>query len=205
MYMNNRKDLRVRRSQAWLQTALYELMQEKSYKKIKIKEIVERANVSRPTFYLHYESKDDLLLSLFNNLFAEFQAASDEEFERGEIKMQELALLLFEHGEKHAESLRILSEAGVDHLVEQRIRSIILDINKRYRTAASLPEGDLILSSYVVDFVTTGTLALLKRWITEDMPIPSEKLGTLLNTIASALRDTAKDLYLTDSSITNDQ
>jgi AcrR family transcriptional regulator len=41
-----------------LQQALIELIGEQGYEAITIQEIVDRANVGRTTFYLHYTSKD---------------------------------------------------------------------------------------------------------------------------------------------------
>ena len=42
--------------------------------KIRVGEITKRAQVSRQTFYLHYESKDELLVSLFDDVFSELFA-----------------------------------------------------------------------------------------------------------------------------------
>ena len=56
-----KKDLRVRRTRALIGKALVELMREKSYNDITIKEIAERALVNRNTFYRHFRDKDDLL------------------------------------------------------------------------------------------------------------------------------------------------
>ena len=54
------EDRRVRRTRELLQKALLELLQISDYDVIAIQDITERANVGRTTFYLHYESKEDL-------------------------------------------------------------------------------------------------------------------------------------------------
>ena len=54
------EDRRVQRSRELLQKALLELLQTRDYDVITIQDITERANVGRTTFYLHYESKEDL-------------------------------------------------------------------------------------------------------------------------------------------------
>lgn len=56
-------DRRTRRTQEELQQALIELMGEKSYEAITVQDIVDRANLGRTTFYLHYNSKDELFMS----------------------------------------------------------------------------------------------------------------------------------------------
>ncbi|HEX5941381.1 MAG TPA: helix-turn-helix domain-containing protein, partial [Anaerolineales bacterium] len=54
---------RVERTRELLQKALIELIAERGYDAITIQDIVDRANIGRTTFYLHYNSKDELFMS----------------------------------------------------------------------------------------------------------------------------------------------
>ena len=56
-------DARVRRTRDALGDALIALMQEKPFDTITVQEVLDRAHVSRSTFYTHYSDKDDLLMS----------------------------------------------------------------------------------------------------------------------------------------------
>jgi AcrR family transcriptional regulator len=56
-------DARVRRTRDALGDALIALMQEKQFDTITVQEVLDRAHVSRSTFYTHYSDKDDLLMS----------------------------------------------------------------------------------------------------------------------------------------------
>jgi AcrR family transcriptional regulator len=56
-------DRRVQRTKASLHDALMGLAHEKPYPTIAVKEILDRANVGRSTFYAHFRDKDDLLES----------------------------------------------------------------------------------------------------------------------------------------------
>src|SRR3990172_2299341 len=69
-------DRRIQRTREVLQKALIELISERGYDAITIQDIVDRANVGRTTFYLHYRSKDDLFMSCHEaNLRAAFAEA----------------------------------------------------------------------------------------------------------------------------------
>ena len=56
-------DARVRRTRDALGDALITLMQEKPFDTITVQDVLDRARVSRSTFYSHYSDKDDLLMS----------------------------------------------------------------------------------------------------------------------------------------------
>ena len=75
-------DARVRRTRDALGDALIALMQEKPFETITVQDVLDRAHVSRSTFYTHYSDKDDLLMS-----------DADEFF-------QALSMALSQHGEQ---------------------------------------------------------------------------------------------------------
>lgn len=53
--------------------ALLTLLQKKDYAYITVKEICEKAGVNRSTFYLHYETIDDLLQESLSYIFSKFK------------------------------------------------------------------------------------------------------------------------------------
>ena len=59
--------LGIRRTRSLLNNALVAFMQEKSIDKITVQEVLDRATVSRSTFYLHYCDKDDLILCVLED------------------------------------------------------------------------------------------------------------------------------------------
>jgi AcrR family transcriptional regulator len=79
---NKKIDARVRRTRDALGDALIALMQEKPFDTITVQDVLDRARVSRSTFYSHYTDKDDLLMS-----------DADEFFEA-------LSMVLSQHGDK---------------------------------------------------------------------------------------------------------
>ena len=65
-----KEDRRSRRTRKLLGDALVSLILEKSYDSITVRDIVERANVGRSTFYAHYYDKEDLFRSEFDELLS---------------------------------------------------------------------------------------------------------------------------------------
>lgn len=62
-------DRRQRKTRAAVFAAFSGLLDEKSYGSITVREIIERADVGRTTFYAHFSTKDDLLRELCEELF----------------------------------------------------------------------------------------------------------------------------------------
>ena len=56
------EDLRIQRTYRLLLSALVDLLSEKSFSDLRVKDICERAGVHRSTFYTHFEDKSHLLL-----------------------------------------------------------------------------------------------------------------------------------------------
>lgn len=68
----NENDSRVRRTKRLIRQGLVELAKTKSVNKITVKELTDRVEINRGTFYLHYKDVYDLVDSIENELYDSF-------------------------------------------------------------------------------------------------------------------------------------
>ncbi len=67
-------DKRQEKTKYLIMQSFMELLARKDYSKITVQEIIDRAYISRSTFYAHFETKDYLLKSMCNDLFDHISA-----------------------------------------------------------------------------------------------------------------------------------
>ena len=75
--LKNPDDRRARRSRKLLKESLLELMKQKTFADISVRDVTDAADMNRATFYLHYSGTLELLHSVEEDLLEELQALVD--------------------------------------------------------------------------------------------------------------------------------
>lgn len=167
-------DRRVRRTRDALGDALVTLMHEKPFAEITVQHVLDRAGVSRSTFYTHYRDKDDLFLSDvedFLELMA-FHLSRQSEASNRVAPVRELFAHVAEWREFHgvlvkAGKIRDFLELGQGYFargIEQRLAEL-----ENGRLAGAAGRGRPA-SPAVAQMFAGALMSLLTWWITSGMP-----------------------------------
>jgi AcrR family transcriptional regulator len=165
-------DRRIRRTQKLIQDALFSLMKEVPYQNIHINQITDRADISRSTFYLHYETKDDLLLSVMDEIIDEYFQAIDR---ISSDTTKSPAFLLFSKWKQNLEKMRLVLGAGMEFRVYQRLR--VFNNQRSSLTETTNP----LLNDYIRTMLDGASFALLIRWTRDNAKVSVEHMDQLFN------------------------
>ncbi|UZK02884.1 TetR/AcrR family transcriptional regulator [Venatoribacter cucullus] len=177
--MSKELDKRVERSRRQLMTALLELMQEQPYRKISVAHICEHSGVARPTFYLHYRSKDDLLRGYIESMFLQFYEQVDEYLTSTPDADPIIAEIMFRQWSERADIARLLVKDDIEALMLSEFKRYVDRIMQRFISAHKVPVRDTSLLPYVVDFLAGASFMVIVRWIKDDFPVDAKEMGSL--------------------------
>jgi AcrR family transcriptional regulator len=191
-----REDRRVRRTRRLLREALLELVAEKGYDRVTVQDVIDRADLSRATFYAHFRDKDDLLLSGLDELeeglreamagfVAEGQAASERAL--GSVQA------LLEHVAAHRWLYRGSVGGRAEALVTRQLRGRLTAVARQhYQEMVDsnrwTPPVPLAMSA---EFVIGGFLGVMWWWLEQDDPLPAERVVELLERLTTPALDAA--------------
>ena len=188
MNIETKLDPRVRRTRQWLQQALIALMKEKTFDKIQIKEITSRASLSRPTFYMHYDSKLDLLSDYFDTVFYGYFEDLKQIASACTVESRMVPAAAFRHWQNQQEIVDLLKQSGLEFLLMRRVREhVVWLINfMADERLIQVPSGGI--SQYTFDFVAGGVFLVLLRWIEEGCQSSPETMADMVLDYLSGLK-----------------
>lgn len=177
--------------------ALIELLEEKDLEYITVKELCAKAGVNRSTFYLHYETMDDLVneaLELVNERFlAQFEKARRGFAEA--MRLQQRESLVFVTQDYLMPYLRFIRE-------NKSFYRATLRNPKRTRAYSrySTLKTDVIMPileqfgvpreywQYYIAYYTEGITAIIKVWLDENCKASIESIATVIQECALPIR-----------------
>ena len=175
--LKNSEDRRARRTRRLLKESLLELMREKPFSQISARDVTERADVNRTTFYLHYTGTVQLLQSVEEDLLAEAQSLIDAHLQEAvqsrtlrpvfepildfTVEHRKLCTLLFENNEASQFTIhlqRLFQRSGAEIL------------------GAWFQPRDPRQTAYLLEFVACGLIGMIAEWFRRGMDLPRAEL-----------------------------
>lgn len=178
-------DRRIRRTRAALAQALFVLILQKPYETITIQDITDQADLNRATFYLHYSSKEELLMASLEGQFDALVTRLQEEIVELPWQTPTAACIVFEYAAENEALFRTLLGKNGQGYVMYRIleyiarydEALLQDVFKEETLAIPLP----ILARQFA-----GSLfSLLVWWLENGRPYPPLEMAKMLKQLCT--------------------
>lgn len=174
-------DRRVRRTRDTLGDALVELIREKPFDDITVQQILDRAGVSRSTFYEHYRDKHDLFLSDVEDFFEMMSSL----LTRNSAPMRRLAPLaeLLSHFVEFRDFIAATAASGKMADVEMLGRGYFArSIEERLRLAGVKAEPAQLAAQ--AHALTGSMFALIDWWMDRGMKTDPREVDAMFHRLA---------------------
>jgi AcrR family transcriptional regulator len=204
-------DRRVQKTRKLLQDALIELVAEKGYESVSIREILDNANVGRSTFYAHFQDKDQLLHSILDRLDELFEQHKKLLLEAtkniGNANNTDLTLglsptlSLFQFvGQNHRFFKAMLTNRGygifakpiydyvfahVYGIFTQPIHDdVFAYLHGTFKTLRLREKYSSLESEIAAHYFVSALMGILVWWVEKDMPCTAEEIDRLFRQLA---------------------
>lgn len=173
----NRSESKYFATAARMDEAFLELLEKKDFAYITVKEICEKAGVNRSTFYLHYETVNDLLTEsaryIIDKLIANMPQDTADFFEKLQTRpLEELHLItpeylrpylnfIKEHRRIFRTAVNHSSVLGMDDAYLALNRHVFKPILDRFYIPPSKQQ-------YMMVFYINGLMGIINEWLKED-------------------------------------
>ena len=151
-----KSDRRVKYTQRVLKESLLEILKDRPIERVTVKEICDRADINRSTFYVHYGSPHELLDSIINELYDEIKTKK-KDFTDIKAYTRQISEIIYEY----RDLMFVLLKAG--HM-EQLFQMAALwkeDFIGAF-TRMNMP-AQRIEAAYL--YITCGSFACIYTWV----------------------------------------
>lgn len=155
-----------------LEDAMLALLKEKELKDISINELVDKACVSRVSFYRNYTDKEDLIKTALGRKILTWYKQNQEKFDKAKAESgSDNAMLsaLFTFLKKDKELFLLLQERGLFYL----FRDCFLEL---YGPKKDYPNG----SAYISAFFFYGIYGWIEEWVRRGMQESGKEMMEML-------------------------
>ncbi|MBO2532401.1 transcriptional regulator, TetR family [Planifilum fulgidum] len=179
--MRKKLDRRKKYTRKVLKESLIALLaDDKPISAVTVKEICERADINRSTFYMHFSDPYDLLDHIESEIIEDMVAHLSHYRFTIEEESLKMTQKLLEYIAENRFLFQTLLVKNKDPAFEKRL----MEVARRFMmsTVYHMNEAD---SRYLSTFVVSGAIHVIKDWLENDMDLPPEKMAALINRFAN--------------------
>ena len=175
--MNN-QDVRVVKSKKAIRDALFAILAYKPINKITVKEIADEAGINRKTFYAHYDTIEDIINEMENELVMNIDSYLKNciisEYGINPYYFIRFINAIYSNNPKFCESIVSVHNY---HFLAEKIKKVF---KRQLIESLNPPEENRYIMEFKVEFYLSGASSVYIDWIRHGKPCPFEDLSTII-------------------------
>lgn len=178
--MNTKNNQRTRLSKMLFKNALMDLLKEKgSINKVSVRELCDRAELNRSTFYAHYNEPNDLLMEIETELLDATEEHLKKIGEENDAGAHKYILSFLQYIKQNDKQFRTLLIDSADPEFRSRfMQQSIIQFVENLRI--ELPKE---LEQYIFSYILNGSTGIIIQWIRSDYAADENEIVNLLFSI----------------------
>lgn len=160
-------DRRIKYTKMVLRQAILEILQERPIERVTVKEICDRADINRSTFYVHYGSPQELLDSIQQEMYEEIKEKK-KDFTDIRAYMGDMCDIIYEY----RELMQVLLKAGK--------AETMFDIASIWKEGFLKGTDNIGLNRLETEaihlYITGGAMAVITTWVLGLLPMTRDQV-----------------------------
>lgn len=175
--MNTKNNQRTRLSKLLLKNALMDLLKEKgSVAKISVRELCDRAELNRSTFYAHYSKPNDLLNEIENEILTATEEHLKKIGEENDAGAHKCLLSFLKYIKANDKPFRTLLVDAADPdfrscFMQQSIIQFVDNLRVKFPRE---------FEQYIFSYILNGNAGIIIQWMRSDYAIDENEIVNLL-------------------------
>lgn len=190
---NNNTDLRIIRTKESIRVALVELIEEKGFEAITVKDITTRAKINRGTFYAHYQDKYDLMTKSEEEIMLEISKIAKQNYpaviatlesDSPSLKPFQLAVLVFEYLNENNGFMKAALGPKGDLSFQTRLKDFMWKTLFENESNALIKEDSLLVpAQYLASYLASAHIGVIQQWLNSGRKETPQEMARILSTI----------------------
>jgi len=189
----NSTDLRVIRTKESIQDALVDLIEEKGFEAITVKDITTRAKINRGTFYAHYQDKFDLMTKCEEEIMHEMTRIAKQNFPRlievleSNLPTQApnpIAISTLEYINKNSKFMKAMLGPKGHLTFQSRLKDFLWKTIFTDGPNSFIQEEKLLVpGQYLASYIASAHIGVIQKWLENGMKESPYEMAHILSTM----------------------
>ena len=165
--MSSKKmDRRKKYTRMVLKDSLLQLLKEKQFSAITVKEICETADINRSTFYAHYTDQYELLEKIEEEMIDDLNLYLRSYNFKEKNEVLQMTEKIIEYFSKKKDEVQILLNTSTHSSFQLKVMEVAHGyISKQWKEFEHMDEE---LAKYLSVFIVSGSVQVIKLWLNDD-------------------------------------